>query len=252
MALTPEQQQQQIAQQALSSLATNPGSPGPMLNATRSVAQQSALPPQAMEGNKSGPGWADYLGGVQRVQQAGPGGEGYALPVAPGTKTQRRIEFEESVRQFNEEMAYRRAVAAASAAASARSARMSSAPPQEVNERALIWNHIRGVVDDAVSSGKDWSYVNNYLTSSYGQFPKDMDYEEVQKAAFNYYDQTKYPGEQIGHVQPAPPQEPKLTKPSTWFNWWGKGNPEPAGGVTEDVNRLRKAFYDDKYFDEGF
>lgn len=239
-------QEQQVAQQELSRLAGAPSQGTRITNEAQAAASGSAHPSQAMQGVQTGPGWANYLAGIQQVQQARPD-QGGALPVQGGTPTLARQQFEESIRQFNAQMAHKRAVLAAQQAAQARAARTADSPDVEFDEQSALWSHLRGVVDDALSKGQDWSQVRGYLTSEYGNISSIMPFEEAEKAAFTYYDQAKHPQAQPWHTAPPEPESG-----STWYKpWtWGK-EPEPMQtDPEEDIDRLRRAFYGDRYEEE--
>ena len=239
--LSPEEEQRLLAQQALQQRAGNPGATGtPMVNATQGVAAQSALPPSALEGASTGPGWANYLGGMQQVQQGSPAAQPGALPFPGGTKTQRRIEFEESVRQYNEQMAFRRAVEAANQAARARAERK-SAEGGGMDPKSAIWGVVKGVVEDAVKQGRGWSYVNQYLVSQYGNFPKEAPFADIQSAAGTYYTSLAYPDSPWEDTGVQEPVDRRLT--NLWQFW--KKDPEPT--TVENREALWEAFYGDTY-----
>jgi len=247
--------ERQIAEEELSRLAGASTQATPITNEAHSTAQERAHPSQAVEGTQTSPGWASYLTGMQQVQQARPDQQAGGLPVAGGTPTLARQQFEESVRQFNEQMAYKRAVAAANQAASARAARTASPQDVDIDEQSMLWQHLRGVVDRAVSEGQEWSDIRGYMTSEYGNISSVMPFEEAEQAAFNYYDQAKHPQQQPWH-DPAP--EP--ASQYAWYDpkgWSGGGvgpwRDEPAEPIQqdphEDIDRLRRAFYGDRYDD---
>jgi len=241
--------ERQAAEEELSRLAGAPSQATRITNEAQAAARDSAHPSQAMEGTTTSPGWASYLAGIQQVQQARPDQQPGALPVAGGTPTLARQQFEESVRQFNEQMAFKRAVEAARQAAAARSARMSSAPQAgaEIDEQSMLWQHLRGVVDRTVEEGGDWSDIRGYMAREYGDIQRYMPFEEAEQAAFTYYDQRSHPSDQPWH-DPAPePQQHAWYDPRGWFG----GTPEqPAPEPQEDIDRLRRAFYGDRYDQE--
>jgi len=253
----------QAAEEELRRLAGAQTQAAPITNEAQAAAAERAHPSQAVEGTQTAPGWADYLAGIQQVQQARPDQAG-ALPVAGGTPTLARQQFEESVRQFNEQMAFQRAVAAAQQASAARAAQQASAaraartaaaPEVDIDEQSLLWQHLRGVVDDAVQKGQDWSHIRGYLAREYGDIQRIMPFEEAEEAAFTYYDQAKHPQQQPWH-EPAPePKGATWYAPSTWGRTEGPawlGDPvEPAAPEPmEDIERLRRAFYGDRYDDD--
>ncbi len=252
--------ERQIAEEELSRLAGAPVQGAPITNEAQAAAQERVHPSQAIEGATASPGWANYLAGIQQVQQARPDQRG-ALPVAGGTPTLARQQFEESIRQFNEQMAYRRAVDAANRAAAAAAARAPSPEDIEIDEQSLLWRHLRGVVDDSIAQGQDWSHIRGYMAREYADINRIMPFEEAEKAVFTYYDQAKHPQEQPWH-DPAPePEGAHKLKPGTWgrtegglfgptTGWWGDPIEPAPTDPHEDISRLRRAFYGDKYEQE--
>ncbi len=239
--------ERQVAEEELQRLAGAPSQGAPITDEAKTAARGRAHPSQAIEGTQTSPGWADYLAGMQNVQQARPDQQAEGLPVAGGTPTLARQQFEESVRQFNEQMAYQRAVAAANQAAQARAARTASqAEAPEIDEQSLLWQHLRGVVDDAVSKGQDWSHIRGYMAREYGDIERVMPFDEAETATFTYYDQAKNPQQQPWHAEPEPAQH-------SWYDprgWFGGTPEQPEMGPTEDIDRLRRAYYDDRFDQE--
>ena len=137
------------------------------------------------------PLWHEYLSGITKGLEArGPA----TSPFPAGFPTQRRREFQEQTRQYEEQMALQRAEAA-------RRAEEARTEMQKLTKQDIV-SSIMALVDDAfmrsqqvqgITPEKIWGSVEEEMLRAYGRFPEDLDYQTAMNIAWDYF-QRHIPG----------------------------------------------------------
>jgi hypothetical protein len=164
-----------------------------LLELLRAQQMQPTVLPEQLGMETSRPGTQKYLAGIQAIRETHP----VESPFPGGTPTQRRKEFEEAKRQFEEQMKFEREKFAAEQAyrqaALALQRSSASGGGSGVSKdllKSAAYSSIKALVDKAIREGKGWSLIEYTIAQRPDIAQTGISQADALKIAFDMYSTT--------------------------------------------------------------